>query len=512
MTVDDHPARSAGRRRRLALGGAAMLSLAVASLWLFLDRRPDTPAEPVAEAAPAPREPTRPEPTAVAETPPPAAPAPEPERDAVLHPFEVLGNLECTMVAGYGAASGTALVVLPTATGARFSVVDGRGAVVGDALAFRPYAFELGRRADGTPVVGLGNLRGTTGTFRPPDTSEPVRIYLGEHVVYKSDKVWDFRVAPDGSSFAVHEPLAGDASRLVVHNLELGTERHFDLGARMTPDNAYQKSYTMNYSLDGTEIVFQVFQADSMGKGTYWFYPAGEGKTRRIAVEGGLGAVLVSSREGYFAEQPDDLEAAEYRRVWQVARRAFDAASGTAADVWRRRLDLERFGGRMFVSDDGRWLGVDGWDFHVLDAKTGDTVFRYPQVSYPKQQLARLASVVGENASAADVGRLSGISFQGGSMRFFRQFGRLDCFTPPGGEYDALRYRQCVRDHRLRGAYRTVYDVYDLDALALDAQPDYRAEIYRETTCMEGDVPFRGLQGAGGRLTYLSSPRQPGRR
>ena len=90
---------------------------------------------------------------------------------------------------------------------------------------------------------------------------------------------------------------------------------------------------------------------------------------------------------------------------------------------------------------------------------------------------------------------------------FFRQLGRLNCSTLPGEEYDDLRYRKCVRHHRKSGRYRTVFDVYDMTTITLDAQPSYRAEVYRETNCMEGNMPFRGLQSVGGELTYLSDPR-----
>ena len=424
-----------------------------------------------------------------------------------LRPREVLGNLECTMMAGRGAASGSAVVVLATASGARFSVVDGAGGLVADVLPFRPHHFRLGRQKDGTSVVGLGDLRLNSKQSRPVDSPEPVRVYVGKQVVYDSDKAWDFIVAQNGSSFAVHEPLAGGSSRLVVHDLELGKERYFDLGTRMTPVNAYERDHMIDYTLDATEVMFLPAHGDAMGMGTYWFYPVDEGRVQRITVEHGRSALLISSQEGYFADQPEDLHPDEYLRVWQVTRRRLDAADDTTDVVWSRRLDLNRFGGRMSLSDNGQWLGVHGRDFHVLDAESGDTVFRYPRVDYPAQHLPRLISVVGEDASASDVGRLSNITFRGDRMMFFRQFGQLNCSTLPGEEYDDLRYRKCVRHHRKTGRYRTVFDVYDMTTITLDAQPTYRAEVYRETNCMEGNMPFRGLQSVGGELTYLSDPR-----
>ena len=422
---------------------------------------------------------------------------------AALKPREVLGNLACTMMAGRGASSGTAVVVVASATDARFSVVDGGGSLVADTLPFRPHHFRLGRQQDGTPVVGFGDLRSNSKQFRPVASPEPVRVYVGEQVAYDSDKAWDFLVAHDGSSFAVHEPLAGGASRLVVHDLELGTERNFDLGKRMTPVNAYERDHMIYYTLDAREIMFQSARGDAMGIGTYWFFPVNEGPVQRVAVEDDFGAVLISRREGYFAHRREDRLP---DGAWGITRRTFDATNATTDVAWSRMLDLEEFSGRMSLSDNGRWLGVHGWDFHVLDTQSGDTVFRYRIVGYPPQHLPRLVSVVGEDASAADVGRLGSITFQGDNMLFFRQFGQYYCSTPPGEEYDDLRYRKCVRRHRKTGRYRAVYDVYDMKTISLDAQPTYRAEVYRETNCMEGNMPFRGLQSVGGELTYLSEP------
>ena len=353
--------------------------------------------------------------------------------------------------------------------------------------------------------MGLGDLRLNSKQSRPVDSPEPVRVYVGEDVVYDSDKAWDFIVAHDGSSFAVHEPLAGGASRLVVQDLELGRERFFDLGTRMTPVNAYEGSHMIDYTLDAREIIFRPVHADAMGIGTYWFYPVNEGPVERIDIgtEDSWGAVLISRREGYFADRPDDPEP---DGKWPVTKRTFDAANATTDVAWRRTLELEKFSGRMSLSDDGRWLGVHGWDFHVLDTENGETVFRYHRVGYPAQHLPRLVSVLGEDASASEIGALKSIFFRGRSMIFFREFGYPYCSTPSGSEYDELRNRKCLRHHRKTGRHRSVFDVYDMTTITLDAQPSYRAEVYQETNCMEGNMLFRGLQSVGGELTYLSDP------
>ena len=503
--VDSHRPRTT--RWWLLLGGLVALAAVVAvCLWLFAELRltPRTSPDTGAKA---------PSPVASRSEPPPPEAAVEiaaPEVHdtapyAALAPDEVLGNIECTLVGGLGAGGETAIVTLPTVAGARFSVIDGEGTVLWDDLPFKPHNYKLGRGNDGVLVVGLGDLRRGSETFRPMDSPEPLRIYVGEHVVYETAKAWEFAVARDGSSFAVHEPHGGGASRLAVRNLALGTERHFDLGTRMTPSNAYEVEYALDYTLDGREVTFMPAHADAQGIGHHSFYPVDEGKTRRVTVENSWSATLVSSAEGYFVDWPEDMQTEERGRVWEVAKRRFGAAGGTAEDVWRHRLHLDRFGGRMFVSDDGRWLGLNSHHFHVLNTDTGEVVFKYPQTASPLAQLERLTSVVGNNASVADLGSLVGIGFRGDSMRFSRVFGQSGCATPPGEEFDRKRYRQCVRDRRERGLYRAVVDVYDLNNLALDAQPVRRTQNYHhEGNCVAGDTPGRGLQDVDGELAYLS--------
>ena len=487
------------RRRRKWLFGTLALGVVAAGLWLLrgpggeapLDTAPAVALPSAGLEPPAPAKPS----DGVA---PETAAAHEPPYDGELRPAEVLGNLECEMVSGRGAANDAALVVLPHGAGAKFSVVDRDGAVAGGVVPFRPNRYELGRRADGTPLVGLGALRLNSKRFRQPDSSEPVRIYLGGKLIYESNKAWNFLIAPDASSFVVQEPGGAGASRLVVRDLELGEESHIDLGTRGTPANAYEGGYSMYYAAGGKEIAMYLpAGADARGKGTYRFYPVGEGRPQRVVVEDVFSVLVASSREAYFATRD------EARRFWRVSKRRIDAGKVTDEELWHSVLDLRSFGGTLSVSGDGRWLGVHGWNFHVLNTRGGESVFEYPVVGAADRQLAMLSNVLGPDAAPDDIGSLIGIDFGDNVLRFHRIFGSAKCSTPPGEKYDALRYRRCVRDHRERGSFKAVRDVYDLDTLTADSQPMYREEVFRETSCMKGDVPFRGLQNVDGKLTYL---------
>ena len=135
--------------------------------------------------------------------------------------------------------------------------------------------------------MGLGDLRLNSGTFRPPESPAPVRIYMGEQVVYESEKVYNFRIARDGTSFAVHEPLAGDASRLVVHNLDLRTERHFDLGTRHDAGERLRPRphHALHLGRNGSHVLVDARRLLGQRRFT-GFYPAGEGSMRHIVVSG----------------------------------------------------------------------------------------------------------------------------------------------------------------------------------------------------------------------------------
>lgn len=428
--------------------------------------------------------------------------APESAYDGKLRPSDVLGNIECRMARGRGAAAGTALVTLPDGVSAKFSVVDGEGTVFGEAVPFQPNHLQLGRREDGVTLVALGDIRRKSHRMRPMDSLEPVHVYLGGQLIYRSDKVWDFTVARDASSFAIHEPSGAGSSRLVVRNLQFDEERHFDLGTRMTPTNADERNSALHYTPNGEQVAWQRGPKTPWSNRAYYFYPSGDGRTQRIRVENFFSSLVVSSGEGYLVSQAGRHGPG----VWHITKKLFDTRAGTDDDAWRSLLDLTRFRGRLTVSDDGRFLGVHGWKFQVLDTKTGRTVFEYDTEHQTQRQMAVLSAALGQT-KPPPLGRLTDITFRNGTMRFLRTLGSHDCSPPSDQETDDVRYRECLREHRQRGLYKTVADVYDLDTLAPNSQPMYREELFQDTDCMAGDAPTRGLQSVDGELAYLTEPR-----
>lgn len=424
---------------------------------------------------------------------------------SLFTPAQTILNVECRMRAGKGPARDIAVVMLATEDGSAFAVLDHTGTITSGSLDFVPNHIRIGRQHNGSVVFGFGALRLNSGVFREPDTDEPIRIFHGDHLMYKTNKAWEFGVADNGSSFFVHEPAPGGTSRLVVRNLDQGTQVEFDLDTRLTPVNAYFSGYGVNYSLDGSEIVFHSAQEDSMGKGVYYFYPIGEGRPRRIKVEGSWGALLTSSENGYFVDRPDDLKPGEFGDVWQVTRRRIDVANDETQDIWSKRLPIRNHGGHLSISQNGKWLGMSGYDYKVLDTETGETIFSYPSAGNPEAKLARLSPVLPLGATIADMGTESYMGFRGNTLVAYRQYGDTEaCSRKPGEPWDAVKWRECIKRLRLRGMSREFYDIYEMDSIQLDSSPSYTVEVYSESNCMPAQKRWRGLLDLDGELAYRS--------
>ncbi len=329
------------KSRRLALFGALVLLTALLGIgWLLLTSDlEDGSREPIVDA---------PDTSEGIEDRDTTAPALEETgsrnlvEDAPLFtPERVILNVGCRMRMGEGAAKEVAVLTFLDENGTEFAVLGDTGALARGRIDFRANHARIGLRADGSIVYGFGDLRLNSKVFREESTDEPVRIFHNDHVVYETNKAWDFGVADDGTSFFVHEPAPGGASRLVVRDLDRNTQVEYDLDTRLTPVSDYSVGHTLGYSNDGSEVVFMSAQEDSSGMGVYYFYPVEDtAKPRRITVEAGWAALLTSSENGYFVDSPDDLEPHEFGDVWQVTRRRIDVSNGETEDLWSRRLRI----------------------------------------------------------------------------------------------------------------------------------------------------------------------------
>ena len=434
-----------------------------------------------------------------------------------------------------GVENDTAVVLLPWKDGSalrgvgrsrspakdsRFAVLDGNGHLFGDALPFMPNHKRLGRRADGSVVVGFGDLRANSKQFRAPDTPEPVRIYVDGHVVYSTDKAGDFRIAADGSSFFVHELLPGGTSRLVVRDLNSGSLEHIEMGYALKPHTEYEGAYGMWYTRDFQEVQVAPLHLDR-AYGTYRFYPVGGGEggavrevrlgastesdfeqptAASVQVPETHSAWFASSDVAYFADRlaVGNVITGE---PWRISRLEFDYDEGVAKTQWTQDIRFRGFNGRMTLSPNGAWLALGAWNLRVLDTAAGGTAFEFP-IADRQAAHARLGTVLAPGVSPDDVGRVGGERFLGDNLLIFRHIGTSSC-----GPSGSPAYRECVAKLRRELGEGRVVDVFDMNTIGLDSQPDFRVEVGPDIPCGAGDFPLRGLQVHDGELTFLTTRR-----
>ncbi len=407
---------------------------------------------------------------------------------------DVIDNIECELTSGYGKARDLAVVEIPRGEATDFAVLDSSGTRFSGSLPFHPTWTRIGINPDGSTVVGFAELRGGGGVFKPLAAPEPIRILRDNETIFESEKIWDFDVAPDASSFIVQEPGPDGTSRLIVRNLNTNSEVHHELGTRFTPVNAYEPDHMLKYSLDFKEAVFVPGYADSWGRGNYSFYPIAQARPRQITVNSVESAQLANSNEGYFVEPADGTSRGDDRGSWTIYRKELNASKNEEKVVWRRTVELSHFYGNMQISLNGKWLGLSAWEYLVLNTKTGDTQLQFRTVREVRRQFARIRSVLPANATVSELGSFGGARFFGDFLLSYRSLGRTsNCSTKPGETYDALKYRKCLREQRLAKKYRQFYDVFDLNTVSVDGSPIFRHEIVRDTQCTKANSPLPGL-------------------
>ena len=477
--------RANGKRAALSKGLAAAIAVAVLPpilYWIWPDGKSDDGNAPTAlpsqsaqsdKSAPWPRI-ALPHPDATARR---ARLSPE----KPFTPEEVIRNPVCRFRDGRGNAAGLGLVLIPGERGARFEVLDGEGAVLGGSVPFWPNHYRLARSADGSIITGFGDLRLNSGVSRPKDTPEPVRIFRGGQLIYETDKAWNFGLAPDGSAFFVLEPEADSTSRLVIRNLDMGTERDYDLGYEYTP-----AGFGLPYSLQFTARSGEVMMAPAFMSGgrSHFFFPADGERQRKVTLDSDDhdGYVAFESmRHGYFAfSQGED-------QPWLILKKEFHWGAPREApkttDVWAREIVMEHFYGNIGLSNDAAWLMLRSWQEYVLDTRTGDLAFYWPKTR-SDEELARLSTVLPPEATIEDAGGVQSVSITDGQLRLYRRVKR----SPTQGSY--------------------YFDVFDMAGIGIHSKPQFRVHVDRDIPCMAGDFVFRGLQVADGALTYLAQVRQ----
>ena len=486
-----------------------MVALAVVVAW-FARRTGDT--DPTFEAV------------SVADTPAdqpmlePSSPNPQPAANSEVARSEdgVIDHPDCRFMAGRGAANDTGLFILPGDDDARFLMRDEDGTLFGDDLPFVPRMYDLGKRDDGVLAV-LGDMRIHDRDSQAPQLHGHARVYRDGQIIYENERLWDFGIASDGSSFFAIEPLAGETSRLVLHNLDEGAEHHFDLGRQMTYFGNHGRTYGAYYSSDRSEVVLAPPQElNDSPRGHYWFY-ANDGSGPRVfrirsmdvpllgdAAVGSLDPRQVRDepilRGGARRSHPDRVHfvsselayhilvhSPDGRQVFEIRKsiyRGYGEDGGPQRrDLWSREIQGDSYPRGQFVSDNGAWVAMeDRYRAWALDAYTGEVVFAFPtdedlSTSLPRDStnttdsvvrashlfdayrmaaVERLRNVLGPDATVGDLGGRSGsLRLRGDRLMISRRFGR-------GSQT------------------RSFYDVFDLATVGVDGPPLFRIPAIRD--------------------------------
>lgn len=389
-----------------------------------------------------------------------------------LTPEDVIGNPDCVMTPGTGNAGDLAMVVVPASGGSRFAVVDGSGVVYGGALPFDATSHHaFARRPDGSVLAAFA--RGLQPGNRRPwwsNRTQGVRIYHDGQVIYESDQAWQWRIASDGSSFFVVEPMAGGVSRLVVRNLDLRIESHFDLAGLHPKFGDGAAGAFLEYSrVDSSQVVLSPVSPRGSSEQSIWLFPTDGGEPMELPPEArGPGSWRFgSSKDGYFTVLGDDGRTSIVRRVFGL-----EEGESSVDQAWSRDASW------VTVSDDGVWLAaLRDRRVHVLEASTGRTVL---VGRTPIQQV---------NSVRIQDGKLV-LDVLDGDVAEIRR-----CRAP---QVDA---EACLDALSRRGRLRRLYAVTVLRPYTTT----YEVEHDGQAHCGSGESPFGTLAIRGGALAY--SPR-----
>ena len=350
-----------------------------------------------------------------------------------LSPKAIINWPDCDLVPGRGEAQGTVVVLVPRSEQeAWYAVVDENGVLFGGDL---PFTFEtlhdvfvaVGKRPDGSTIAALRSFR-----------DGKVEVVHDGQTIYQGTETWDFDLAPDGSSFVAIEPLAG-GSRLVLRNLDAGTEQHHDLDDSISAQGMGWRGFVQYawYSATHTEVIVN---PNGMEGGTYRFYPVDGGRPRELRTsnedpEDLRIDVFRSSELSHHIKFKDDGPIRLYREehLFQA-----DGTAHQSIEVWSRDFPSQDLRTPPLVSQDGAWvvlgmatLGV------VLDATSGDMV-----ISVPFDEQARRRH-----------GMPTGVHFLGDRLALYR-----------------YKHNEESRDQRF-------VEVYDLHEPHARGRPSYRTAI-----------------------------------
>ena len=372
--------------------------------------------------------------------------------DAAMDTDSLLGDSRCQLHRGAGAARDAAIAMVTADASTRFVALDRSGPVFAGELPFPAERALLGRRADGALAVAFGG-----------GDHARLRVLLDGEVVADEHGVADFGLSVDGTEWFVVPRNAEGAREVEQHDIATGSRRSFS--ARWLRDAGEGLSHMGTYARTDNQIVFAPRAPDDSSENAHYVRTT-QGKTRMVRL-GDLQALLLESDSHVYTLQQWHHEHGVGKRVFH-----WDAKKGDErmVEAWWRHLAVAPATVDMFLSDDGAWLGLFGWNLLVLNAETGETALSFPVRGDKPAELKRLRSVLAPDATVRDVGQAQDARIVHGVLLVRRTI-------PAGDSMDG-------------GAVKDVVDVFRMANLEPRAEPEMRLAADDVDRCLVDTVGF----------------------
>ena len=373
--------------------------------------------------------------------------------DAAVDTDSLLGDSRCRLHRGAGAARDAAVAMVTADANARFVVLDGSGPAFAAELPFPAERALLGRRGDGALAAAFGG--GDHGHLK---------VFLDGEVVADERGVADFGLSADGAEWFLVRRNAEGMREIEQHDIATGSRRIFS--ARWLRDTGEGLSHTGAYARADNQIVFTPRAPDDSIENAHYVRTT-QGKTRMVRL-GDLQALLLESDSHVYTLQ-------QWHHEHGVGKRLFHwGAKGDErmVEAWWRHLAVAPATVHMFLSDDGAWLGLFGWNLLVLNTETGETALSFPVRGDQPAELKRLRSVLAPDATVGDVGQAHDARIAHGVLLVRRA-------VPVGDSVDGGQ-----------GGWEEVVDAFRMANLRPGAGPDMRFAADDVDRCLVDTVGF----------------------
>ena len=361
----------------------------------------------------------------------------------------LVNDSRCRLHRGVGSARDVGAAVLADSAVSRF-LVFGSGTAFAGRLPFRIDRVQIGRLGDGALAAAFGGVG-----------DERLAVLLNGRTMADERGVVDFGLSRGGAEWFLVRRLSNGEFGIEQRDTATGAERATK--GSWLRDTAEGLSHTAAYSLRTNVLIFTARHPDDSFENSHYLLGV-DGKVRIVRLVR-VEAIFESEAHIYVLQKVNpgthDISKLEFR--WSAPK------GEKQVEVWSRQERLAPATVEYFLSEDAAWLGLFGWNLAVLDTRTGTPTFLFPVRLDKGAELERLASVLDPEATVADVGQATSAGMAQGFLLVRRTVPLRE--TPDNASKD-------------------VVDMFRLDSLQMESQPDFRVEAADLARCVVNDPGF----------------------